>query len=430
MECRTLLLRAWKAVGGLAAGAIAIYGYRAVMYHRSVRDRLTVDAPPAPGTVAFSGLMEAATGAPVRPGNRVSVIRNGATLVGMLDAIAGATETIDLATYIFWPSDIADRFIGALGERARAGVEVNVVIDGYGSAKLDRDHRQRLLRSGVNLAVFRPPRWYNLDKANNRMHRRVLVVDGRVGFAGGVGIAEVWTGDAGDQDHWRETHLRIEGPALRDLFGAFLENWSEATGQLLAGRHLVEAQVFDDGEDVQVMRSTPTGGHTAVSQLFYAAIVGAHKRLWITTAYFAPDKAFVAALCDAGRRGVDVRILVNGHKIDKEVVRQASHYSYTRLLQAGVRIFEYERTMMHAKVLLVDDTWANVGSSNFDARSFDHDPEINVALPGSTKFAAELESHFLEDVEASKEFDLEAWQNRPWRQRVAEGVVGLGQQSF
>ncbi len=425
-----LLFRVTRAGAGVVLGLAGLYGYKAAMYRRSVRNRLVINAPPAPGSAAFSQLMEAATGAPVRLGNRVSVLRNGATLAGMLDVIAGAAETIDLSSYIFWPGETADRFIDALGQRARAGVEVNLVIDGYGSAKLDKDHRERLIRAGVNLAVFRPPRWYNLDKVNNRMHRRILVVDGRIGFAGGVGIAEVWTGDAEDPEHWRETHLRIEGPALRDLFGAFLENWSETTGQLLAGRHLAGVEEFDDGVAVQVMRSTPTGAHTAVSQMFYAAIAGAQKRLWVTTAYFAPDKAFEVVLCDAARRGVDVRILVNGKKIDKEVARQASHRSYGTLLEAGARLFEYERTMLHAKVLLVDDNWANVGSSNFDARSFDHDPELNVALPDSPRLMAELEGHFLEDLEESKEFELEAWKKRPMRQRAAERVAGLGRQSF
>lgn len=427
---RRLLFRVTRAAGAVVLVPAALYGYRAIIYRRSVRNRLVIDAPPAPGTAAFSQLMEAATGAPVRLGNRVTVLRNGATLAGMLDVIADAEETIDLSSYIFWPGSTAEKFIDCLGARARAGVEVNLLVDGYGSAKLDKDHRQRLVRSGVNLSVFRPPRWYNLDKVNNRMHRRILVVDGRIGFAGGVGIAEVWTGDAEDPEHWRETHLRIEGPALRDLFGAFLENWSEATGELLAGRHLAGIEEFDDGVALQVMRSTPTGGHTAASQLFYAAIAGAQKRLWLTTAYFAPDKAFGDVLCDAARRGVDVRILVNGQKIDKEIARQASHRSYGKLLEAGARVFEYERTMLHAKVLLADHAWANVGSSNFDARSFDHDPELNVALPSSPHHLAELEGHFLEDLEVSKEFELAEWQKRPWRRRGVECVSGLGRQSF
>ncbi|MDQ6784196.1 MAG: phospholipase D-like domain-containing protein, partial [Actinomycetota bacterium] len=362
----------------------------------------------------------------MRLGNRVTILRNGATLADMLELITGAKETIDLSSYIFWPGDVADRYIDALGDRARAGVEVNMIVDGYGSAKLDKDHRDRLRRSGVNLSVFRPPRWHNVHKLNNRMHRRILVVDGRVGFAGGVGIADEWTGDAHDAQHWRETHLRIEGPAVRDLFGAFLENWSEATGELLTGRHFVDAaEGFDDGMAVQVMKSTPTGGYTAASMLFHAAIAGAQRRLWITTAYFAPDEAFEDALGDAARRGVDVRILVNGHEVDKEVARQAGHRSNEKLLEAGVRVFEYERTMMHAKVMLVDDQWANVGSSNFDSRSFTHDPELNVVLPNSPELVAELEGHFLDDFGGSREFELEAWRKRPVHNKVAEYVTDI-----
>jgi cardiolipin synthase len=304
-----------------------------------------------------------------------------------------------------------------------------VVLDGYGSAKLDSAHHQRLEQAGVNVSIFRPLSWYQVKKLNNRMHRRILVVDGTVGFAGGVGIADVWTGDAQDPEHWRETHLRIEGPAVRDLFGAFAENWTEATGELLTGRHVGGGAVTGDGVALQVTRSTPTGGATAATQLFYAAIAGARRRLWLTTAYFAPDRSFEHVLCHAARRGVDVRILVNGQRVDKEVARQAGHRSYRTLLEAGVRVFEYDKTMLHAKVVLVDDAWANVGSGNFDSRSFDLDLELNVAVVDPVA-VAELEKHFLDDLEVSREIDLEAWKNRPMRMRAIEYATELVRQSL
>ncbi|HUP70414.1 MAG TPA: phospholipase D-like domain-containing protein [Acidimicrobiales bacterium] len=384
---------------------------------------------PVPGTPEFSRLVSAMTGAPLRPGNRVQILRNGATLDAMVEAISSATETVDCSSYIYWPGETADLFSAAFIDRARAGVEVNLVLDGYGSAKLDRDHLERLRSSGVNVSIFRPPRWYNLTKLNNRMHRRILVVDGVLAFAGGVGIAEVWTGNAQDPDHWRETHLHIEGPAVADLFGAFLENWVTATGGLLTGTHIADPGSFDDGVELQVTRSTPTGGATAATELFYSAIAGARERLWLTTAYFAPDRTFEKVLCDAARRGVDVRVLVNGQHVDKEVARQAGRRSYGKLLNAGARMFEYDKTMLHAKVLLVDRRWANVGSGNFDNRSLDLDLEINVAML-DPDLVEELSSHFLEDLDVSTEIDLETWKKRPWCKRAGELATDVIRQSL
>ena len=384
---------------------------------------------PDTGTAEFSRLVSAMTGAPVRHGNRVEIMRNGATLHAMVEAIASAKATIDCSSYIYWPGETTNRFSEAFIERARAGVEVNLVLDGYGSAKLDEAHLERLRRGGVNVSIFRPPRWYTLKKLNNRMHRRIMIVDGVLAFAGGVGIADVWTGDAQDPEHWRETHLRIEGPAVLELFGAFLENWTEATGGILTGSHVGEIEPFDDGVALQVTRSTPTGAATAATELFYTAIAGARRRVWLTTAYFAPDRTFEDVLCEAARRGVDVRILVNGREVDKEVARQAGRRSYGKLLEAGVRIFEYDRTMLHAKGLIVDDRWANVGSGNFDSRSFDLDLEVNVAVL-DPELVQELGSHFLEDLEVSREIDRQTWKQRPLHQRAGELATELVRQSL
>lgn len=413
----------------IGVGAIGLLAFQMARYKRSTRWRLDLEEAPGPGTAEFSRLVTAMTGAPVHQGNQVEVMRNGATLEAMVDAISSATRTIDFSSYIYWPGPTAERFTEALIDRARSGVEVNVILDAYGSAKLDGDHMKRLQRGGVHLAVFRPLRWWSLHKLNNRMHRRILVVDGTLAFVGGVGIADVWTGDAQDGEHWRETHLRIEGPAVVDLVGAFLENWAEATGDLLSASHFAEIPAVDGEVALQVTRSTPTGGATAATELFYAAIAGAQRRLWLTTAYFAPDRAFEDVLCDAARRGVDVRILVNGLEVDKEVARQAGRRSYGDLLKAGARLFEYDRTMLHAKVLLVDDDWANVGSGNFDSRSLDLDLEVNVAM-SDADLVVELEKHFLEDVEVSREIDLESWSSRPWRARAVEYATEVVRQSL
>jgi cardiolipin synthase A/B len=414
----------------VGAGLALTYAYGTARYRRNARTGYQLDDPPQPGTPAFARLIEAATGAPWRTGNRVTVLRNGGrTFPAMLDAIASAKSTIDLSSYIMWPGDVTTRFTDALCERAEAGVEVNVVVDAYGSAKLaGHETVERLERAGVTFVFFRPPAWYAVDKLNNRMHRRLLIVDGRIGFAGGVGIADVWDGDAQDPEHWRETHVQVEGPAVRDILGGFMENWAEAANVVLDRRHVPELVHFDDGIGVQVIRSSPRSGGTATSQLFYAAIAGARERLWITTAYFAPDEAFTDLLCDAPGRGVDVQILVNGPNVDKEVVRETGQRQYGRLLEAGVRIFEYQQTMLHAKVMIADGR-ANIGSSNLEHRSLGLDDELMVAF-SDPNLVGELERHFHEDLEHAEEFDLDRWRRRSLAKRAREAAGDLLRQSF
>ena len=424
-------VRHWAArsAGPVAAGLALTYAYGTARYRREARKGYHFTDPPGPGTAEFARLVEAITGAPLRSGNRVSILRNGCrTFPAMLDAIASAQATVDLSSYIYWPGQITDRFTAALCERAGAGVEVNLVVDGYGSAKLDRSTVRRLCDAGVAVSFFRPPSWYSLDKLNNRMHRRLLIVDGRIGFAGGVGIADVWTGDAEDSEHWRETHVCVEGPAVRDILGGFIDNWAEAAGTLLGASHVPKLAEFDDGVDVHVIRSSPRSGGTPTGQVFYAAIAGARERLWITTAYFAPDEALLDILAGAARRGIDVRILVNGPNVDKEVVRETGQRHYGPLLDAGVRIFEYQQTMLHAKVMIADG-WANIGSSNLEHRSLGLDDELMVAF-SDPALIAELGRHFLDDLEASVELDVDRWKRRSLAKRAREVAGDLFRQSF
>jgi cardiolipin synthase A/B len=414
--------RTWRraaALGGI--GLAGLYAFEAVQYHRTAGKGFELQDPPAPGTADFARMVEALTVAPLRQGNRVSVLRNGNEIFpAMLAAIRSASSTVNFATYVYWTGRIAPEFAKALAERAVAGVEVNVLLDAVGAAKMDRELVERLERAGATVAWFRPPKWYTLHKLNNRTHRKILVVDGRVGFTGGVGIAEEWTGDCEDPDHWRDTHVRVEGPASRDLLGGFLDNWAEATQCILSGSdHLPDVRGFDDGIQVQVTRSTAEKGSTDAEHLFYTAIACARERIWLTTAYFAPRRAFVDALCDAVGRGIDVRVLTNGPHIDKQVVRQAGRRSYERLLECGVRVFEYQRTMLHAKTLLVDSAWATVGSMNFDNRSFALNDELNLSLRDQT-VVGELEKHFLADLDDARELDLAGWRARGAAARARE----------
>jgi len=378
--------------------------------------------PPAPGSPEFGRLLESLTGSSVRRGNRVDILRNGDQIFpAMVHAIKLAQDSIDFSTYIYWTGGPTITAFGdALVERARAGVEVSILLDAAGSAaKMDRELVDRLRDAGATVEWFRPPRWYTLNKANNRLHRRLLVVDGHIGFTGGVGVGEEWTGDAQDPEHWRETHVRVEGPAVRDLLGGFQESWAEATQRILTGAHLPHIPAFEDGIDVHVTRSSATKGSTDIEELFYSAIAGARDRLWVTTAFFVPPDAFADALCASAERGVDVRILVNGPHIDKEVLRRAAQRSYDTLLERGVRIFEYQRTMLHAKTLMVDGAWASIGSNNLTNRSLALNSELTFSL-SDERIVAELEEHFRDDLEHSNEFDLETWRNRPLRKRLAE----------
>jgi cardiolipin synthase len=388
--------------------------------------------PPVPGSPTFGRLLESLTGSPVRQGNRVEILRNGDQIFpAMVKSIESAQHNIDFSTYIYWTGGPTIAAFGdALVQRASAGVEVSILLDAVGSAvKIDRKIVQRLRDAGAMVEWFRPPRWYTLNKANNRLHRRLLIIDGSVGFTGGVGVGEEWTGDAQDPDHWRETHVRVQGPAVRDLVGGFQENWAEATQRILTGSHLPDIPGVDDGIDVQVTRSSATKGSTDIEELYYSAIAGARQRLWVTTAFFVPPDAFVDALCASAERGVDVRILVNGPHIDKEVLRRTAQRSYDRLLQCGVRIFEYQRTMLHAKTLMVDGAWASIGSNNFTNRSMAVNSELAFSL-SDERIVTELEEHFQEDLQASQEFDLKSWRNRPLRKRAVERATSLLRDQF
>jgi len=312
----------------------------------------------------------------------------------------------------------------ALCERAKAGVEVDVLLDAVGAAKMDRSLVHQLREAGCTVAYFRPPHWYSLHKLDHRTHRKILVVDGKVGFTGGVGIAEEWTGNCQDTDHWRDTHLRIEGPAVRDLLGGFQQNWSEATRTVLTPDRLPELEQFDDGVAMHVTRSSATHGSTEAEMLFFAVVAAARKRLNLTTAYFAPRDAVVDALAEAVERGVEVRLLVNGPHGDKELVRQTGRRFYRSLLAAGVRIFEYQRTMVHAKIITVDGVFASTGSINVDNRSFALNDELNASM-FDPEITAVFDEHFENDLADAEEIDLGRWNRRSARLRAVEGVGAL-----
>jgi len=383
------------------------------------------------GSDGFLRAAEALTGAPVTHGNEVELLVNGDRIFpAFLETIAGARRSVNLLTYVYWRGDVAGDVAAALCERARAGVEVNVLLDWVGSLRMEERVLDELCDAGVHVSRFRPVRPYAVRRLNNRTHRKVLVADGEVGMIGGVGIAEEWTGDAQDPDHWRDTHVRVRGPVVRGLQGAFAENWLEATGHALVGDDVLpRLDGVEDGVAMQVVRSRAGVGDTNAEALFFLAIASARRSLDLTNAYFAPRPAFVEALCDAAERGVAVRIIVPGPHIDKEVVRQAGRRAYGRLLACGARIWEYGPTMLHAKTLCLDGAWSCVGSANFDNRSFQLNDEATLCVR-SDAFAADLTTQFARDLQVSEAMSADRWRRRPLRRRATEAVAGVARREL
>jgi len=415
----------WPAALGLLG--VAWYASDSLRHRREQADgyRLRSDEVDI-GSDAFLYATEAITSAPISYGNDIELFVNGDRIFpAMIETIEGAQQSLNLLTYVYWSGEIGEEVAAALCERARAGVEVNVLIDAVGSVKMDRAIIEQMNEAGVTFAFFRPPKPYAIRRINNRTHRKLLIADGAVGMTGGVGIADQWTGDAQDPDHWRDTHVRVRGPVVRGLQGAFAEDWLEATGDVLVGRkYLPDLEPVDGGGAMQVVRSTATVGDTNVEALYFLAIACAHDVMHLTSAYFAPRPAFVEALCDAADRGVDVRILVPGPHIDKQFVRKAGRAVYEKLLECGVRIFEYQSTMLHAKTLTIDGVWSSVGSVNFDNRSFQLQDEATLCVC-SEQFAGLLDAQFDRDLERSQEIELERWRERGLAERANEAALRL-----
>jgi cardiolipin synthase len=417
---------------GIALSLAAWYASDSLRHRRELKDGYRLRGEDLDiGSNAFLRATEAITMAPITQGNDIELFINGDEIFpAMLATMGGARHTLNFLSYLYWSGEIGSEIAAALCERAKAGVEVNVLLDAVGSAKMDRKLIKNMDDAGVNFAYFRPPKPYAMRRLNNRTHRKLLIVDGNVGMTGGVGIADQWTGNAQDRDHWRDTHVRVRGPVVRGLQGAFAENWLEATGDVLVGpEYLPKLEPVADDGAMQVVRSTANVGDTNVEALYFLAIACARTRLHLTSAYFAPRPAFVEALTDAAERGVDVRVLVPGSNIDKEFVRQAGRAVYEELLDAGVQIFEYRPTMIHAKTLTIDGVWSSVGSVNFDNRSFQLQDEVTLCIC-SSDFATRLDEQFERDLVRSEAIDLERWNRRAVPERVGEAVTKVARREL
>jgi cardiolipin synthase A/B len=361
-------------------------------------------------------------GPPAVSGNRVTTLLNGdQAFPAMLEAIRSAKHSITFEGYIFWSGEIARQFADAFSERARNGVPTHLVLDWLGSKKMDQKHLKQMRQAGVEIVRYHPLRWYDLDRVNKRTHRKILVVDGRIGFVGGIGIADPYSGHAQDRDHWRDAQFRFEGPVVAQLQSDFLDNWIKTGGMLLDGPDYFPSVDSVGPQWAQSFHSSPGEGVETLRLLFLLAISSATERILIANPYFIPNTLAVGMLVDARRRGVDVEIIVPGPILDAQVVRRASRAKWGPLLKAGVRIYEYQPTFYHTKVMVVDDCWVSVGSANFDNRSFRLNDEANINV-FDRGFAREQARIFAEDRARSKPVTLEAWRHRPITERLEELV--------
>jgi cardiolipin synthase len=356
-------------------------------------------------------------------GNRVTPLNNGDEIFpAMLQAIRGARGTVLFETFIYWSGEIGESFAHALSERAGAGVKVHVLLDWLGSLKVDARLVDTMKGAGVEVHRFHPLRWYNLGRINNRTHRKLLIVDGRIGFTGGVGIAPQWTGHAQDEDHWRDTHYRVEGPVVSQMQGVMLSNWSKATGRILHGDAYFPPPAEAGSQQAQMFHSSPSGGSESMQLMYLLAITAAVKTIDIANAYFVPDEVARVALVSALRRGVRVRVITPGRKIDTQTVRHASRALWGDLLEAGLEMHVYQPTMYHCKVVIVDGLLSSVGSTNFDPRSFHLNDEANLNVYDRA-FAAELTRVFEQDLGRCKRYTLQEWQARPAWEKARERMA-------
>jgi cardiolipin synthase len=377
------------------------------------------------GDAQFEYEMGTLLGPPIVDGNRCQTLVNGAQIFpAMLHAIASARQTINFESFIYWSGSIGQSFADALSERSRAGLEVNVLLDWLGSAKMDNSLLEQMKSAGVNVQRFHRPLWYHLGRINNRTHRKLLIVDGRIGLTGGVGIAPQWEGDAQDSAHWRDSHFRVEGPVVAQMQSVFVDNWTKASGEVLHGPAYFPPLQKAGEQRAHMFSSSPSGGAESMQLMYLMAITAADRSIDLASAYFVPNALTRAAMVKAMQRGVRIRVIVPGEHTDADTVRKASKANWGELLDAGAEIYEYQPTMYHCKVLVLDGRMTSVGSTNFDERSFRLNDEANLNIYDES-FAREQTHIFEQDLQRSRRFTAAQWHGRPAGERVKERFASL-----
>jgi cardiolipin synthase len=419
---RVTRVRSALALAVLGPVALAGGGCSATEHSYQIEHRYSVVDP------QFQRTMGQLLGPPIVPGNSTTTLVNGDQFYpAMLKAIREAKTSITFETYVYWNGLMGAVFADALSERARAGVKVRVLIDAVGRAVIDHSYEEEMEDSGARVMLYHTLKWLDIgsaQKLNNRTHRKLMVVDGRIGFIGGAGIADEWIGDAQDKEHWRDNHYRVEGPVVAQLQSVFCDEWMETTGEVLHDADFFPAIEPVGEQFAQVFRSNSRGGSESMHLMYLLSMAAAEKDIRLASAYFVPDDLTIKTLLEARARGVAVQIIVPGAHMDETLVRHASRGRWGDLLRAGVEIYEYEPTMYHVKQMIVDDFWVSIGSSNLDNRSFRLNSEANMNLLDA-KFAAEQSRLFEDDLRKSRRVTYEAWRARPMEERLLEGFSSL-----
>lgn len=416
----------WLMVAGAAAGAALIGAVLASNFiggekkiERHVERLYALD------DARFMNELGVLLGPPFLAGTRVQALLNGDQIFPpMLAAIRSAKVSINFETYIYWSGDIGRAFADALAERARQGVKIHVLLDWVGSAKMDESLLSTLSAAGVKVRQFHPPHWSHLGRLNNRTHRKLLIVDGRLAFTGGVGVAPPWTGNAQDPAHWRDTHFEVAGPVVAQMQSVFLDNWIKVTGDVLHGPDYFPTLEPAGAGQAQMFSSSPSGGSESMQLMYLLAVTAASRSIDLSASYFVPDALTLQALVAAMRRGVRLRIVVPGRHIDSETVRKASRATWGPLLAAGAVIAEYEPTMYHCKVMIVDGLLVSVGSTNFDNRSFRLNDEATLNVV-DRDFARVQTATFDADLAKSHRVSHQEWLARPLRERFGEALASV-----
>jgi cardiolipin synthase len=411
----------WWAWALLAIGAVAIVSVIGALFLPDwPNDDYTVGFEADPGSESFVEWSAAFLTGPIFRGGEVALLQNGdAFFPAILGAIRQAQDNVNFEVYVFEPDEIGREFIDAFKERARAGVEVRLLLDGFGAWKMTRRYRNELSEAGVRIARFRPLSLRSLVRFYKRTHRRAIVIDGRVGFTGGAAVSVKWKGNVRNPHEWRDSMTRVTGPLVSGIQSAFSANWVYCTGEVIAGPRFFPRLDQGEGPCSLSVVSSPSDAMQPIRLLFWLSFINARHNLWICNSYFIPDRRLRAAVIERARAGVDVRILVPGNHTDAVPVQAAGRSYYEELLTAGVRIFEYQPAMMHAKTVVVDGAWSVVGSANLDERSMELNEE-NVLGIADRDFARAVEEGVVADLERSQEIHLDQWRKRPIYKRVFE----------
>jgi cardiolipin synthase len=406
-------------VGVLAAALLANFVSSEKHLRHRIRSEYGIEDP------QFARSMDALLGAPLLGGNLVTELVNGDQIFpAMLEAIRGAKRTITFETFIYWRAEIGREFAEALADRARAGVRTHVLIDFVGSNKMDPALMELIKSAGVEVERYHPLTWYHLSRFNNRTHRKLLIVDGKIGFTGGVGIADEWQGNAQDPKHWRDTHFKVVGPVVAQMQATFMVNWIKTRGTVEHTEAYFPRLEPAGPHYAQMFHSSPQEGSENIRLMYLLSIAAARKSILLEQAYFVPDDLTLELLVQASQRGVQIEIITPGPHTDKSAVRRASRSRWGSVLEAGIRIYEFQPTNFHCKIMVVDGVWCSVGSTNFDNRSFRLNDEANLNI-GDRDFAARLEKIFAADKARSREITYEAWRHRPAQEKLYEHFAAL-----